>query len=196
MSYFTRQRLVRDDCVSHKHLRSKTLSDLTPHMHAKAATNTFPDFQRCASAEGSSGWVEHEELLARRHALRRPCPLFHFPRLMSSFNEADLKEASASSAAPQEDKSHGAEFTPLPSAAASAAVTPCSSSADAFRARSSSSGFGRLSSNLPRAPTAGHAPSVTFPLQQVSSSESQAGASAHTYCSEEDCEEECEIVKK
>ncbi|KAJ1468988.1 hypothetical protein T484DRAFT_1919802 [Baffinella frigidus] len=160
MSYFPRQRLVRDDCVSHEHLRPKTLDDLEPHRHAKAATHTLPDFQRCASAEGSSGWVEHEELLWHRHALRRPRPLFHFPRLMSSFDKADLDEAGASSAAHQEDKSHGAEFTPLPSAAASAALTPSSSSVDVFRARSSSSDFDRLSVNLPRAPTTVRAPSV------------------------------------
>ncbi|KAJ1467780.1 hypothetical protein T484DRAFT_1921190 [Baffinella frigidus] len=77
-------RLVRDDYVSPVQPRSKSVDDLLPRTHAKAA---LPGFQRHASAEGSTGWVTQEELLARRHSTKRSrCAFPDFPKLMSSFD--------------------------------------------------------------------------------------------------------------
>jgi hypothetical protein len=77
-------RVFRDDYVPPVHPRSKSADDLLPRTRAKDAP---PGFQRRASAEGSTGWVTHEELLAHRHftkCQRRALP--DFPKLMSSWD--------------------------------------------------------------------------------------------------------------
>ncbi|KAJ1485405.1 hypothetical protein T484DRAFT_1892619 [Baffinella frigidus] len=153
-------RLVRD-YVSPVHPPSKSTDDLPPRTHAKSAEAALPGFQRCASAENSTGWVTPEELLVHRHATRR----LHsdMPKLTSSWDvDAELQEQDKD-ACYQENKAdiyHDALFTPLSPAAASEAFTHASSSVY-LRASSSSSDFGRLSSQPFRAPSTG-LPSVSF----------------------------------
>ncbi|KAJ1474014.1 hypothetical protein T484DRAFT_1912084 [Baffinella frigidus] len=80
-------RVFRDDYVPPVHPRSKSADDLLPRTHAKATEAALPGFQRCASEEGSTGWVTHEELLAHRHSTRRQRrAVLDFPKLMSSWD--------------------------------------------------------------------------------------------------------------
>ncbi|KAJ1487705.1 hypothetical protein T484DRAFT_1888665 [Baffinella frigidus] len=135
------QRLVRDD-VSPKHSFSKSADDL---LGAGARQAALPVFQRCASAEGSAGWVTHEELLAHRHSKRRQRCLLNLPKLTSSFDLDEDASFSSSSSSPvnKDDTYHGADDTyhaALSSDAASAASSRPSSSA--FN-RLSSTGMGR-----------------------------------------------------
>jgi hypothetical protein len=136
MSTFAGHNLVRvSDVRVMDPFQAKSLNNILPP--AKAAATAIPGFQRCASAEGSNGWVPQEEHLAHRHGMRRANSVPFMLKPMSSFDVARL-----------DDKRRDAHFTPLSSAVASAAFTPAASSSsfDAIRPRSSSSYFGRRSS--------------------------------------------------
>ncbi|KAJ1475194.1 hypothetical protein T484DRAFT_1910146 [Baffinella frigidus] len=104
MSTFAGHKLVRVPDVSVVDpSQSKSLNNLLPRTHAKAA-DTIPGFQRCPSAEGSK--ESHEAHCARKHSMRRSASL-PIPKLISAFDAAHLG-----------DTSHNAHFTPLSSAAA------------------------------------------------------------------------------
>jgi len=112
-------RLVRDDPV---HPPSTSADDLLQRTHAKPATAVLSasqhargggdasagaGLQRCASAEGSAGWVTQEEHLAHRHSTKRLRALPNFPKLMSSWDVDDDRqrvETDASSGAPYHDQ--------------------------------------------------------------------------------------------
>jgi len=78
--------------------RSTSAADLA---HAKAAKPVRSGLQRCASAEGSAGWVTQEDYLAHRHSTKRLRALPIFPKLMSSW-EFERAETDASSGAPMD----------------------------------------------------------------------------------------------
>ena len=86
-------RLVRNDSVARGLRSSKSAGELLPRSHALSAADALPGFQRCASAEDSTGWVGHEEFLAQRHstrsARRKRCAELVLPKLMSSFEDSD-----------------------------------------------------------------------------------------------------------
>ena len=85
-------RLVRNDSITRGLRSSKSAGELLPRSHAHSAADALPDFQRCASAEDSTGWVDHEEFLAQRcstrSARRKRCAEFVLPKLMSSFEDS------------------------------------------------------------------------------------------------------------
>jgi len=148
--------------------------------------DALSDFQRCASAEDSN-------VLLRRHAaqrqrcaalvLRKPSSSFDFDDKLEEEEEEEEEEGGEDITYARNDKYHDAEFTPLSSAAASAAFTRCStrtsssaftrssttasftssasSSFDMIRATSSTTAFGRLSTRPYRAPTIERAASLS-----------------------------------
>ena len=105
-------------------------SDAASVASTEAASTPASSTQRCASAEDAA-------VLTRTHFIGR--------RRSSVFNESNVPKLVSSLdgySAAHADVKHHDEFTPLPSAVASAASTPASSALDVFRA--ASAGFGRL----------------------------------------------------
>ena len=93
-------RLVRNDPTARGLRSSKSAGELLPHAHAHSAADALPVFQRCASAEDSTGWVEHDEFLGQRHSTRRKrCAELVLPKLMSSFEDVHCEEEAPSPAA-------------------------------------------------------------------------------------------------
>jgi len=81
-------RLLRNDSVAWRLRSSKSAGELLPHTHTHAATDALLGMQRRASAEDSTGWVEHEEFLAQRHSTRRKrLAELVLPKRMSSFED-------------------------------------------------------------------------------------------------------------
>ena len=93
-------RLVRNDPISRELRSSKSSGRLLPHAHAHSAADVPPGFRRCASAEDSTGWVEHEEFLGQRHYSRRKRgSKLALPKLMSSFEDFGGEEEDSGPAA-------------------------------------------------------------------------------------------------
>ena len=86
-------RLVRNDPIPRELRPSKSAGKLLLRTYAPSAADVLPGFRRCASAEDSTGWVEHEEFLGQRHyARRKRCSELVLPKLMSSFEDFDGEE--------------------------------------------------------------------------------------------------------
>jgi len=93
-------RLVRNDSIARVLRSSKSAGELLPRSHAHSTADALPGVQRCASAEDSTGWVEHEQYLVQRHSTRRKrCAELVLPKLMSSFEDSDGEKEDAGSAA-------------------------------------------------------------------------------------------------
>jgi len=93
-------RLVRSDSIARGLRSSKSAGELLPRSHAHSAADALPGFQRCTSAEDSTGWVEHEEFLVQRHSTRRKrCADLVLPKLMSSFEDSDGEKEDSGHAA-------------------------------------------------------------------------------------------------
>jgi len=165
MCHFPLPRLRSDDSVSSEH-DAESLDE-----------DALSDFQRCASAEDP-------DVLGRRHAaqrqrcaalvLRKPSSSFDFDDKLEEEEEEEGGEENTYAAWPHDDKYHDEDFTPLSSAAASAAFTrtstrtsssaftsSASSSFDMIRATSSITAFARLSTRPYRAPTIERAASLS-----------------------------------
>ena len=146
MCHFPLPRLSSNDSISSEHGPESLDED------------ALSNFQRCTSAEDPN-------VLARRHTaqrqrfaalvLRKPSSSFDFDDKLEEEKEEEEEGGGEENIYAHNDKYHDAEFTPLSSAAASAAFTRTSTgtSSSAFSATSSITAFGRLSTRPYRATT-------------------------------------------